>query len=303
MFKWGGAIMKTNTKISEKTKQAILKLQQNEVTEQAIYMNLSKRVKKQSDKELLQRIGREEGMHSRIWSKYTNKNLEPQRFKVLLYSLLSIILGYTFVIKIMEKGEVVSQNKYALLAKEVPEANRVYLDEQKHEQALIDMLDEERLQYVGSMVLGLNDALVELTGTLAGLSFALQNNKLVALSGLITGISATLSMASSEYLSARSEGNINATKSALYTGVMYIFAVILLVLPYLIFPSHQYIYALITMLLIVVLVILAFTYYISVAKDLPFKKRFLEMATISLSVAALSFIVGVLVKRFLGIDV
>lgn len=292
-----------NTNISEETRQAILKLQQNETTEQAIYMNLSKRVKKQSDKELLQRIGRDEGVHSKIWSKYTNKELKPQRLKVFLYSLLSIIFGYTFVIKIMEKGEVLAHNNYLLLSEKVPEANKIYLEEQEHEKALIGMLDEDRLQYVGSMVLGLNDALVELTGTLAGLSFALQNNRLVALSGLITGISATLSMASSEYLSARSEGNSNAKKSALYTGIMYIFAVILLVLPYLIFSSHNYIYATITMLLIVVLVILGFTYYISVAKDLPFKKRFLEMATISISVAALSFIVGVLVKQFLGIDV
>jgi VIT1/CCC1 family predicted Fe2+/Mn2+ transporter len=110
-------------------------------------------------------------------------------------------------------------------------------------------------------------------------------------------------MASSEYLSARSEGDSNAAKSALYTGVMYIFAVILLVLPYIAFPSNQYVFALITMLLVVVIIILAFTYYISVAKDLPFKKRFLEMATISLSVAGLSFIVGILVKQFLGIDV
>ncbi|GMG95946.1 VIT1/CCC1 transporter family protein [Tepidimicrobium xylanilyticum] len=295
--------METNSKISKKTSQTILKLQQNEITEHAIYMNLAKRVKKQGDREMLQRIGREEGMHSKLWSKYTKRELKPQKLKVIIYSLLSIILGYTFVIKLMEKGEVVSQNSYALLAKEVPEAHKIYLDEQKHEKALIDMLDEDRLQYIGSMVLGLNDALVELTGTLAGLSFALQNNKLVALSGLITGISATLSMASSEYLSARSEGNADAKKSALYTGVMYIVAVILLILPYLIFPNNKYIHALVTMLIIVVLIILSFTYYISVAKDLPFKKRFLEMATISLSVAGLSFIVGILVKKFLGIDI
>lgn len=295
--------MKKEINISEKTREIILKLQQAEITEQAIYMNLSKRVKKQSDKEILQRIAREEGMHSELWSKYTNKTLKPQKFKVFIYSLLSLIFGYTFVIKLMEKGEGVSQEMYDDLAKEVPEASKVYLEEQEHEQALINMLDEDRLQYVGSMVLGLNDALVELTGTLAGLSFALQNNKLVALSGLITGISATLSMASSEYLSARSEGNADAKKSALYTGIMYIFAVILLVLPYLIFPAKEYIYALTTMLLIVVLIILVFTYYISVAKDLPFKKRFLEMSTISLSVAALSFIIGILVKNFLGIDI
>ena len=295
--------MTNKIEISNKTKEAVLKLQQTEITEHAIYMNLSKRVKKQSDKEILQRIAKEEKMHSELWSKYTNKSLKPQKLKVFIYSLMSIIFGYTFVIKIMEKGEGVSQEMYEELAKEIPVASKVYLEEQEHEHALIEMLDEDRLQYVGSMVLGLNDALVELTGTLAGLSFALQNNKLVALSGLITGISATLSMASSEYLSARSEGNTNAKKSALYTGIMYIFAVILLVLPYLTFPSKEYLYALGTMLLIVVLIILIFTYYISVAKDLPFKKRFVEMATISLSVAALSFVIGILVKKFLGIDI
>ncbi|NLJ88269.1 MAG: rubrerythrin family protein [Epulopiscium sp.] len=289
--------------ISNETKKIILKLQQNEVTEQAIYYNLSKRVKKDSEKKILKRIGDEEGAHSEIWFKYTNKKLRPQKIKVYFYLLLNIILGYTFVIKIMEKGEEDAQGMYSQLAEEVPEAQKVYEDEQRHEQALISLLDEERLQYVGSMVLGLNDALVELTGTLAGLSFALQDNRLVALSGLITGISATLSMASSEYLSARSEGNQNAKKSALYTGIMYIFAVILLVLPYLLLPSDQYLYALISMLIIVVLIIFAFTYYISVAKDLPFKKRFFEMAGISLSVAALSFVVGILVKYFLGIDI
>ena len=217
--------MDSNIKISEKTREIILRLQQAEITEHAIYINLSKRVKKESDRKILQRIAREEKFHSDLWSKYTGKSLKPQKFKVFIYSLLSIVFGYTFVIKIMEKGEGVSQEMYAELAKEVPEASKVYLEEQEHEHALIDMLDEDRLQYVGSMVLGLNDALVELTGTLAGLSFALQNNKLVALSGLITGISATLSMASSEYLSARSEGNTNPIKSSLYTGIMYIFAV------------------------------------------------------------------------------
>jgi VIT1/CCC1 family predicted Fe2+/Mn2+ transporter len=289
--------------LSEQTKQFILRLQQNEVTEQAIYLNLVKRVKKQSEKEILQRIGNEEGIHSEIWGKYTNKKLKPQKLKVFFYALLSFILGYTFAIKIMEKGEKDVQNIYSKLALEVPEAKQILQDEEVHEHDLIGLLDEERLQYVGSMVLGLNDALVELTGTLAGLSFALQNNKLVALSGLITGISATLSMASSEYLSARSEGNSDALKSSLYTGIMYIFAVVLLVMPYLLLPSDQFVYALIIMLVIVVVIIFTFTFYISVAKDLPFKKRFAEMAAISLSVAALSFGVGFLVKLFLGIDV
>ena len=87
------------------------------------------------------------------------------------------------------------------------------------------------------MVLGLNDALVELTGSLAGFTFAMQNTRLIALSGLIIGISATFSMASSEFLAARSEGRSDAFKSCTYTGIAYLVTVVLLILPYLLYFS------------------------------------------------------------------
>ena len=164
------------------------------------------------------------------------------------------------------------------------------------------ILDEERLQYVGSMVLGLSDALVELSGTLAGLTFALQNTNIIALSGLITGISATLSMASSEYLSAKSDGDSNAKKSALYTGIAYLVSVAAMILPYLLLPSSSFLLALVLMLIAVVVIIALFSYYIAVAKEESFKKRFFEMAGISLSVAAISFLIGILAKRILGVD-
>ena len=164
------------------------------------------------------------------------------------------------------------------------------------------MLDEERLSYVGSMVLGMNDAMVEMTGTLAGLTLAMQNTRLIALSGLITGI-ATLSMASSEYLSSKSEGRPDALKSASYTGVAYLVTVALLILPYLLFDESHYLWAMGTMVVIVLLILVVFNYYLSVAQDLPFKKRFGQMAGISLGVAALSFVIGILVKQFLGVDI
>lgn len=217
--------------------------------------------------------------------------------------LLAGVLGFTFTIKLMENREDVAQHDYAALAAEVPESAEVMAQEDAHERALMDLLDEERLQYVGSMVLGLNDALVELTGTLAGLTLAMQNTRIIALSGLITGISATLSMASSEFLSAKSEGRKDALKSCVYTGIAYLVTVALLILPYLLFPPKGYLFALGTMLAVVVLIIVIFNYYIAVAKDLPFKRRFAEMACISLGVAALSFVVGLLVKMWLGVDV
>ena len=288
--------------ISPQALEIIRKMQQSELTESVIYEKIAAFAKGEENKQTLLRLAREEKAHYEIWKKYTGEELKPQRGKVLKYTFLARTLGFTFAVKLMERGEENAQSEYELLAKEVEESIIIKQQEEEHEQALLGMLDEERLQYVGSMVLGLNDALVALTGSLAGFAFALQHNRLIALSGLIVGISATFSMASSEFLAARSEGRSDALKSCSYTGIAYLLTVVLLIAPYLLFGSTQYIPALICMLAVVVLIIAGFTYYTSVAQDQPFKRRFLEMALISIGVAVLSFVVGVLAKKFLGVD-
>ena len=290
------------TTLSPAALAIIRRMQQNELTESMIYEKIAAFAKGEENRQTLLRLSREEKAHYLIWQKYTGLEMKPEGFKVLKYTLIARILGFTFAVKLMERGESHAQEEYALLAKEVEESISIRQQEEEHEQALLAMLDEERLQYVGSMVLGLNDALVELTGSLAGFAFALQNNRLIALSGLIVGISATFSMASSEFLAARSEGRSDALKSCTYTGVAYLLTVIALIAPYLLLPSEQYMAALICMLAVVILIIAGFTYYTSVAQDQPFKSRFLEMAVISISVAVVSFIVGILAKQFLGVD-
>ena len=280
----------------------IRKMQQSELTESVIYEKIAAFAKGDENRQTLLRLAREEKAHYQIWKQYTGEEMKPEGFKVAKYTMLARTLGFTFAVKLMEQGEENAQSEYELLAKEVPESASIRTQEEEHEKALLEMLDEERLQYVGSMVLGLNDALVELTGSLAGFAFALQNNRMIALSGLIVGISATFSMASSEFLAARSEGRSDALKSCSYTGIAYLLTVIALIAPYLIFPMGAYVPALVTMLAVVILIIAGFTYYTSVATDQPFKSRFLEMAGISVSVAVVSFVVGILAKQFLGVD-
>ena len=281
----------------------IRKMQQSELTESVIYEKIAAFAKGEENKATLLRLAREEKAHYEIWKKYTAEEMKPESGKVLKYTLLARIFGFTFAVKLMERGEENAQGEYQLLAAEVEESIHIRQQEEEHEQALLGMLDEERLQYVGSMVLGLNDALVELTGSLAGFTFAMQDTRLIALSGLIIGISATFSMASSEFLAARSEGRTDALKSCTYTGIAYLITVIALILPYLLLSTTQYILALILMLVVVVLIIAGFTYYTSVAMDQPFKSRFLEMAGISISVAVVSFFVGILAKQVLGVDI
>ena len=291
-----------NTTLSPKTLEIIQKMQQNELTESVIYEKIAAFAGGEENKATLMRLAQEEKAHYEIWKKYTAIDMVPEKNKVLKYTFLARTLGFTFAVKLMERGEEAAQEEYALLAQEVAESNHIRQQEEEHEAALLGMLDEERLQYVGSMVLGLNDALVELTGSLAGFAFALQNNRLIALSGLIVGISATFSMASSEFLAARSEGRSDALKSCAYTGIAYLLTVVALIAPYLLLGPTQYIPALFCMLAVVVLIIAGFTYYTSVAQDQPFKSRFLEMAGISISVAVVSFVVGILAKQFLGVD-
>jgi len=122
----------------------------------------------------------------------------------------------------------------------------------------------------------------------AGLTLALQNTKLVATAGLITGIAASFSMAASEYLSTKSEDpSKNALKSAAYTGIAYILTVLFLIFPFLTFPSLYFCLSL--SLVNAVLVIFAFTFYVAIAQDVPFKRRFTEMLCLSFGVALLTF--------------
>lgn len=152
------------------------------------------------------------------------------------------------------------------------------------------------------VVLGLNDALVELTGALAGFTLALQNARQIAAIGLITGIAASLSMAASEYISTKTEaGKKNPLKASVYTGIAYTCTVFLLILPYLLFSNYYF--SLAVTLFNAVLVIAIFTFYVSVAQDIPFRARFAEMAVVSLGVALLSFGIGFLVRLFLHVDV
>ncbi len=276
--------------------------QMSELTEYYIYSNIAKLVKDKKNRKVLLDIANEELRHAKFWQTITKKDLKPNRWKIFKFTLIAKFLGYTFAVKLMEKGEEQAQVNYMEIAEYIPEAEQIAEDEEKHEKELIDLLDEEKLNYVGSIVLGLNDALVELTGSLAGLSFALQKTSLIAAVGIITGIAASLSMGASEYLSTKAEGNTEtALKSSLYTGTAYIVTVLLLVLPYFIF--NNYILALTATLGIGVFIIFFFNYYVSIAKDLPFRKRFLEMTFLSLGVAALSFVIGIIIRVTLGVEI
>lgn len=288
--------------LPETVRRQVLGFQQTEITEYHIYKRLAQKVNSPENARILEEIAEDELRHYNSWKKYTDEDVQPRWFTVWFYYLVSVLFGFTFGIKLMERGEESAQENYESVRADIPEAERLQHEEDVHEERLINMLDEERLRYAGSIVLGLNDALVELTGALAGLTLALQDVRLIALSGLITGIAASMSMAASEYLSTRSEDTgKHPVRAAIYTGIAYIVTVALLVLPYLLFDN--YILDLIITLAIAVLIIAVFNYYISVARDESFRARFTEMAALSLGVAVISFVIGYFIRQWLGVEI
>ncbi len=276
--------------------------QRNEITEHHIYKNLSSRVKGVRNRRILTQIADDELRHYEVWKRYTGKDIPPSRLRIWFFSLVSLLFGFTFAIKLMEAGEQKAHDAYGRMAGSMTEVNSIVSDEEEHEQALITLLDEDRLKYTGSIVLGLNDALVELTGALAGLTFALQNTKVVALTGMITGFAAALSMSSSEYLSTKAEpGTKSPYKAALYTGLAYFIAVTVLILPYLFL---QNLYLCLALAFVGAFIIIAlFNYYVSVAQGVSFRTRFLEMAALILIVAGISFGAGLVIRAAFGVSV
>jgi VIT1/CCC1 family predicted Fe2+/Mn2+ transporter len=287
--------------MAELLAKRLLERQREEVTGSKIYANLARVVPEPKNKEVLKKIAAVERSHYDFWKRLTNKDVAPSRLKVFFLTWIARIFGLSFGIKLIERVEESNMRALIELKAGIPEIERMIQEEEEFEHALLGLIEEDRLKYTSDIILGLSDALIELTGVLAGLTLALGNPKTIALVALITGLAASMSMTASQYLSAREEEGKNAVKSGLLTGFAYVLTVTMLIFPFFVltnpFVSLGLSFAL------VVLIVAAFAFYTSLAQDLPFKRRFLEMCTVCLSVAVLNFGIGKAVNHYIGVEI
>lgn len=292
--------MKQNNDIAA----VLLSQLKNELTEAAIYSRLASLEKNPKNKKILESISADESSHARVIAGIIGQEAGLSAFKVAWTVFCARFFGITFTLKAMEHGENAAGKTYREMLQTYPQLATISEDEERHEAELIDMLNDERLNNMGSIVLGLNDALVELTGALAGFTFAIGDSLKVAKLGLITGLAAAMSMAASAFLSARAESQAgggadeseggSALRSAAYTGIAYIITVFILVAPYLLMSKATL--ALVTMLLSAFGIIAFFNFYLSVARGTSFWRGFSAMAGISTVVALISYGFGYLLR-------
>lgn len=287
--------------MDQKLLKVIASMYDKEATDEYLYTILARHAKSKHNRKILEDIARDEKQHKKIWGKYLSRPPKINRIQARFMGILSRIFGLVFVINLMEKGEGEAIRTYKKLGKQLPAALEVLEDESRHEAKLVAMIQEEKLSYISSMVLGLNDALVELTGALAGFTLALNDNTMIGLAGFITGVAATLSMAASEYLARKADPDEkHPLKAAGYTGMAYLFTVAFLLAPYMLCPTP--LTALALCLFNATLIILGFTYFVSIVRRSSFLHGFREMITISASVALIAFFIGWAARTWLSLD-
>ncbi|MBI4597442.1 MAG: VIT1/CCC1 transporter family protein [Candidatus Omnitrophica bacterium] len=257
-------------------------------------------------KRILEELTQHELEDYNFWlSLSSKKTFRISPWELLFLKFLRRVLGLTFTAKFLERHEkqaIMNYHEVLLTAsgKMKEEIQQIIRHEEYHERSLIDQIKEERITFMGSIVLGLNDALIELTGALTGFAFAFHTSRTVAVAGFILGIAASMSMASSAYLSARHEQGKDPAKAALYTGVSYLAVVLLLLLPFVVMPYAPA--AVAVMIATVILIVAALSYYTAIVFERAFKKSLVEMLLFSVGVAIVSFIIGSLARRFTGLE-
>ncbi len=272
----------------------------NQYRDYIIYKELAKNESNPEFKKILESLVQQEYEDYLFWQKLSEKKgFAVSRLQITIFKLIRAIFGLTFTAKFLEGREKEMIQKYTTFLNAVDqplqeEIKKIIAHEKEHEQKFISQIKEDRIDFMGNIVLGLNDGLIELSGALVGFSFAFANPLFVAVSGIIVGLSATLSMAASAYMQAQHEPGKNAPKAAFYTGLAYLLVVTLLVTPF--FISSHVFTALQIMGATIFLIILFLAFYSAVLLETSFLRRALEISIFSIGVAVITFLIGLAIK-------
>ena len=276
---------------------------QDEYTDGAVYRMLGRHEKNQSFRKALEDLARGEQSHYDFWKAYAPQ-AEPRinKLKVYITLVLRVILGLTFTMKFLERHEDALHQRYREMVEKIPAADKArfeaMMEEEEHqEDLLMGQIHEGRVKYMSFIVLGLADAVVEISGIHAGSLGIFNRTEFAGLAGVVAGMAASIAMASAAYAQAKQGFEGSAKWSAIYTGVSYMFTAIFLALPY--FLTGSMVFALGTSLAVGVVLVAMMTYYDTVISGKRFKRQFAEIAGIIFAATLALYIAGTIIRELL----
>jgi len=281
----------------------------DEWSDYTLYERLSRTVDSQSPfNVVLKELSATEHKHFEFWRKYVPGE-EPKLSKLKLYWILFLrrFFGLTFATRYLDRHESNVVKEYQGLAKLIPDSDKaaydeMVADEKDHEKAFAMKVESSAVRYISFVVLGLADALVEISGIHAGWLGLFEKTEIAGLAGVIAGGAASLAMASAAFAQAKQGFQGSARLSAVYTGVSYFITAIILATPY--FLTSNMILALGASLTLAVVILAITTWYSIVIQEKPFFKDFVEILAILFATTILVFVLGAVVSaEFPGIKV
>ena len=279
----------------------------DEYADGAVYKALSRRERNPEFKKALENIASGEQSHYEFWKTYApDAKVSAKRLRLYVILLLRFTLGLTFTLKFMERHEGKLHERYRRIAESIPSEDKARFtemmeSEEGQEDLLIGKIHEDRVKYMSFIVLGLADAVVEISGIHAGSLGIYGETRLAGLAGIIAGMAASIAMGTAAYAQAKQGFQGSAKWSAIYTGVSYMVTAVFLALPYFLTGSQSA--ALTASLVIGVMLVATMTFYDNVISARPFKRQFGEIAGIILAASLALFIIGTVVRQYLGIRI
>ena len=309
---------------TEKTRLA-RRLFVDEIVDYGVYHRLAEIERDGGLKILLGRLARMEKAHMHLWAEIagiSDGNTEKipfiARLRIYAFLLARKLLGVAFITKLISRNEKLTLEKYnsaisrmKLTPKERKQINTIIHDERYNETDLNSRIKEYRgqLNYIGSIVFGLNDGLVEILAAVSGIAVIATTSTVVVVSGFIIGIAGTLSMAAGAYLSAKSHGlvqeeieevdDLSPRQGALYCGTYYFLGALISIIPF-IFGLSGYT-GILSAIILVSIVLTTASIIIAVVSGTSIRKRILEMLAISLGVVLATVILGTIARVYFGV--
>ncbi len=280
----------------------------HEFTDSKLYERLSKTVSPSSPfADVLMHLSGTENEHYQFWKRYA-PDAEPKLDRIKLYWVLFLrrVLGLTFASRFLDRHESSVVKEYRGLAALIPQADKpafekMVADEEEHEKEFAQKIESEAIRYISFIVLGLADALVEITGIHAGSLGIYNKTEYAGLAGVVAGGAASLAMASAAFAQAKQGFQGSARLSAFYTGISYFVTAIILATPYFLTPVM--VYALSTSLTLAVIILALISYYSTVISGKPFARDFLEILLIMFGVTAALYFFGYVIRVGFGITI
>jgi VIT1/CCC1 family predicted Fe2+/Mn2+ transporter len=282
---------------------------EDEYKDYLVYSELAKHNKGKNHKfdEVFSQLANTEKKHYDFWKKFSvGKEPATSKWGSRFIIFISLLFGITFAIKFLEKHETKTIEKYKSVAHLIPEEDKAFfagmiIEEEKHEHDFRNDIQSSYVKYISFVILGLADAIVEISGIHAGSLGIYDSTRLTGLAGIVAGAAASIAMASAAYAQAKQGFSGSASISAAFTGISYFASAVVLATPY--FLTDNMIGAVFASITFAVIILAVTNYYNSVITEKSFIRDFAEMISITFGATIVLYLLGQFIRSYFGITV